>query len=89
MDRLDLPLLWVAHEFPERPLAPGVWLCSCHRCSSALRAECAVRPAASFVVKTTKRRCPVPAVALLEALDDGLFTRLDEGERVLEIWMAA
>ena len=35
----DLPDFWLAHEAPERPLAPGAYVCSCDSCAIAVTAS--------------------------------------------------
>jgi hypothetical protein len=68
-----------------------MWLCDCERCLLALRAEAAVRPQTTLVVKTMRDRFPVTAEQLLTAMEssDGVAKLLRwTGDRVREIFVA-
>ena len=63
----DPPLdSWVAHEQPERPLGPGVWLCDCKTCLLALQASARRNPRYTLIIRTNFDRIAVTSDYLAE-----------------------
>lgn len=58
--------LWAAHDQPERPLEPGVWLCRCDTCLVALRATARRNPRCPLLVRTSFDRIVITAEYLAE-----------------------
>jgi hypothetical protein len=71
-----LPEMWVAHDWPERPLEYGTWLCCCQGCGMALAAQAERRPGMPIVIKSAMDRFVVPAATVVLARWDGAFESL-------------
>src|SRR5947209_2053342 len=71
-----LPDMWVAHDWPERPLGYGAWLCCCRGCAMALAAQAERRPGMPIVIKSARDRFVVPAATVVGARWGGAFERL-------------
>ena len=86
-----LSSMWVAHEQPERPFEYGMWLCECHGCLVALRAEAAERPGTLLVLKTCFDRVSATvelALAVIE-VDGSLGGLLSvPGDYIREVFVA-
>ena len=66
----DLAVIWVAHEYPDRPFAYGMWLCDCTACVAVLKADVARRPDRVFVVKWARSpRLMTTGAVLLDAME--------------------
>jgi len=57
---------WVAHDEPERPLGPGVWLCDCKACQLALQASARRNPRYTLMIRTNFDRVAVTSDYLAE-----------------------
>jgi hypothetical protein len=53
--------MWVAHDWPDRPLAYGAWLCDCATCYRSLAVAAAANPRMPIVLKTSADRIVVSA----------------------------
>jgi hypothetical protein len=62
----EWPEFWVAHEEPERPFGPGVWVCTCDACRLALEATVRTNPRFTLMIRTNCDRIGVTADLLLE-----------------------
>src|SRR5437868_6237821 len=68
---------WVAHEQPERPIGPGVWLCECRACLLALEASARRNPRYTLMIRTNFDRIAVTSDYLAEVWRrDGSIERL-------------
>jgi len=72
---------WIAHEYPERPLERGAWICDCQACEIALRASIAVDPGLQLVAKSeTGRRVFTSGRILLPVESSGLGSAMPWSE---------
>ena len=83
---------WVAHDFPERAFAFGMWLCDCEVCMVAMQAEAIARPDTALVMKASMGRFVVTVVEAVEAFVqkgslDALLWR--PGDYLREVFVAA
>ena len=84
----EAPSMWVAHDYPELPLAYGAWVCDCAKCRIAVTASQARSPGLRLVIKGGMSRTAVTAAQFLRADKAEAFLTGGPDDYVREVFVA-